>query len=194
MWTRSPVQSAAMSVLAGPLFALALLVGAAGVAKVSRPDAAVRALRTAGLPSSELAVRGLGAAEIVLAAATLVYGGPLLALAVAGAYAGFAAFSWRLLSRSAATASCGCFGVDTSAPVTSWHVGVNVASALVALGAVVWPSDGLPDVVADQPLWGLPFLALVVVATWLLYATYTLLPDLLDAAADVAADSEAATT
>ena len=187
-----PVRSAAMSVFAGPLFALALLLGAAGVAKLAQPDAAVRAMATAGLPVPTPAVRVLGAGEVLIAALVLVYGGRLAGLAVAVAYAAFAAFSQVLLARSEATASCGCFGVDSSSPVSRWHVGLNVVAAVVALAAAIWPTDGLPDVLADQPLTGLPFLALTVIAGWLLFAAYTLLPDLFEAVDDVRADAEAA--
>ncbi len=181
-----------MSVFAGPLFALAALLAVAGVAKLARPDAAVRALRTAGLPGADLGVRALGGAEVLLAAVAVAVGGRATAALVALAYAGFAGFSQLLLARSEATASCGCFGVDSSSPVTRWHVGLNVAATVLALGAVVWPTDGLPDVLSQQPLAGLPFLALTGAAAWLLLAAYTLLPDLFAAVDDVRADAEAA--
>lgn len=183
-----------MSPLAGPLFALAALLAGAGVVKLARPEAGVAALRTAGLPHPAAGVQALGAAEVILAVWAIAFGGRAAAGAIAAVYAGFAWFTDRLVRRSEATASCGCFGVDASSPATRWHVGVNVVAALTALAAVVWPAPGLLDVLADQPLAGVPFLALTGLATWMLLALYTLLPDLVDAAAEVRADSEAAST
>lgn len=180
-----------MSVLAGPLFALAAVVAAAGVLKLARPASAVAALRTAGLPHDEVLVRLLGAAEIVLAAAVLALGGRLPALLLAAAYAGFAGFAAVLMVRSDRAASCGCFGVASSAPTTPLHVGVNVVAALVGLAAMVWPVAGIADVVAAQPAFGVPFLLLTGAAAWLVVATLTTVPELLAAAALVRGDSAA---
>ncbi|MFN8038222.1 MAG: hypothetical protein U0Q07_03330 [Acidimicrobiales bacterium] len=164
------------TVLAGPVFAFAVLLGAAGALKLGRPKGAVRALRAAGLPGPALGVRALGVAEILLAAAVLAVGGRIAAALTAIAYLGFAAFTARVVVRSGATASCGCFGVQ-EAPANRLHVVLNVAAALVVATAVVWPTGGLLDVLADQPLAGVPFLVLTGLITWLWYVLYTVVPD-----------------
>lgn len=176
-----------MSILAGPVYALAVVLGAAGVLKLARPEAAVRALRTAGLPHPTPAVRALGAAEVLWAVVVVVWGGAVACAGLALAYAGFAWFSERLRRRDDA-ASCGCFGVEASAPVTPLHVVVNVAAALVSASAVVRPPGGVLDVLADQPFAGIPFLALCGVAAWLYVALSTLVPDLVAATRLVEAD------
>ena len=64
-----------MSPTAGIVFAAALLIGIAGVAKITRPAATQVALRTAGLPSSRIAAQLLGAAELVIVAVALALAG-----------------------------------------------------------------------------------------------------------------------
>jgi hypothetical protein len=168
-----------MSPVVGPFFAATLLVGAAGVMKLVRPDTTRVALRSAGLPGTLVVARSLGAVEVVLALATLWWGGPLLAGGVALAYLGFAGFSALLLQRTKGRASCGCFG-DTDAPVTRLHVGVNVALAAVAVAAALGEADGFGPTVADQPGVGdqLAFVLLVVVLVRLVVALLTDLPAL----------------
>jgi hypothetical protein len=177
-----------MTVVAGPVFALALVVGAAGVLKLGRPESAVVALRTAGLPHPVVGVRLLGLAEISLAAAVLAFGSALTTVALALAYAGFAGFAALLMVRSDRAASCGCFGVASAAPTTALHVGVNIGAALVAIVAVAWPPGALGDVMVDQPLAGVPFLVLTGALAWMVIAVLTVVPDLLDANAAVHAD------
>ena len=87
------MSDASATVLAGPVFAFAVLLGAAGALKLGRPEGAVRALRAAGLPGPPLAVRALGMAEVLLAAAVLAVGGRIAAALTAVAYLGFAAFT-----------------------------------------------------------------------------------------------------
>lgn len=177
--------------LAGPLFALAVVVAAAGVLKLSRPSGAATALRAARLPSGEGPVRLLGLAEIVLAAAVLAFGGSLTSLLLGAAYAGFAGFAAVLMTRSGRAASCGCFGEASTAPTTPVHVGINLAAAVVAFAGVAWPTDGLVAVVREQPAAGLPFLLLVGVGAWMVVAALTSVPELLAAMAEVRADSAA---
>lgn len=170
------MEDSTATLLAGPLFAFAVLLGAAGVLKAARPDGAVRALRSAGLPGSAVAVRGLGIAEIALAVWVLAFGGRLSAALLTAAYLGFAGFTARLVARSGASASCGCFG-ETEAPANRLHVVLNLAAAVFVATAVVAPSGGVLDVVRDQPLAGVPFLALTGLLTWLWYVLYTVVPD-----------------
>ena len=155
-------------------------MGLAGVAKVSRPAAARVALRTAGLPSTALAVRALGIAELALTGVAVVVGGRLAGALVALAYLGFAGFAAFLASRSRRAVPCGCFG-SGSAPVGPLHVGVNLALAVVGVLSVVRPTDGIVSVVRHTPLAGLPFVGFTLLLTWLLLVLLTALPELLAA-------------
>ncbi|MCU0269170.1 MAG: hypothetical protein MUF83_11060 [Acidimicrobiales bacterium] len=180
-----------MSVLAGPVFALAGLLGAAGVLKLARPDGTRKALRAAGLPDPVAGVWVLALAEIVLAVAAVVYGNRLTSTLLTVAYLGFAVFAARLVQKAGAAASCGCFGIET-APATSLHVGVNVVAAAVCGASVAAPTGGIADVLGAQPLAGVPFLVLTALCGWLVYALLTLVPDLQLAIAELdGADDEA---
>jgi hypothetical protein len=53
---------------------------------------------------------------------------------------------------------------------------VNGLAALVGAAVVVDPGVGLPDVLADQPLLGLPFLLLVATGVYLAFVALTVLP------------------
>jgi len=163
-------------VLAGPVFALAALLGFAGVQKLAWPSSTASALRSAGLPSSDLLGRLVGVTEIVIAAIALAYGNRLSAVLLAVTYAAFTAFSWRLVA-GADAASCGCFG-QTEAPTTRLHVALNAIATAACVAAAIWPTGAVSDVVTDQPFAGLPFLALTGVAAWLWYVMLEVVPDL----------------
>lgn len=175
------LRSAAMSVLAGPLFAAALLLGAAGVRKVADPGPTRIALRTAGLPSAGWTARLIGLGEVTIAAATLAVGGPITAAAIAAAYLAFALFTRQVITKGGRRASCGCFGASDT-PVSRWHVGVDLVIAGVAALAVAWPPDGIVAVARDTPAAGIPFLVSVVLLAALLQALLTALPDVWAAA------------
>jgi hypothetical protein len=171
-----------MSLLAGPVLALAGLLAFSGVQKVAWPDAAAQAMRAAGLPGTQGAggrVRGrlLGLVELAAAIAALVWGTAATAGVLTVVYAAFALFSWRLLVRSDATAACGCFG-QAEAPVTRLHVVLNTIAALACAAAIGWPTGDVAAVLGDQPLAGLPFVALTVLAGWLWYVMLEVIPDL----------------
>lgn len=180
----------AMSVLAGPVYAFAGVLGAAGVLKLGRPDGAVEALDAAGLPASVAAVRLLGGVEIVVAAAAVAFGGPASGTVLALFYLGFAAFAARLARRGPST-SCGCFGAR-SVPATSAHVAVNALGAAVATASIAWPAEPLTVALADAPLAGIPFLVLVLVCGWLIYVALTALPSLQLAMRDLEPASDGA--
>ncbi|MCB0972112.1 MAG: hypothetical protein KDA97_11460 [Acidimicrobiales bacterium] len=164
-----------MSPFAGPLFAASLLLGAAGIGKVASPAATRVALRKAALPSDPWSVRLLGTIELAAALGAVVVGGWLHVTFVTACYLGFAWFSWRLARRTWGQASCGCFG-DASAPVGPLHVGVNLAVAALAAGAIAWPTEGIAAVADDSPWSGVPFLGLTALAAWMLYVALTVLP------------------
>jgi hypothetical protein len=172
-----------MSAVAGPVFAVAAVMGVAGVLKLAQPETAARAMKAAGLPDSPLAVRLLAVTEIVVAAAEIAFGNRLTAALVAVYYLAFAGFAALLLRRSGTAPDCGCFGTTEQPSPTTWlHVVMNLLAAGFAALAVAWPTGGLLDVLADQPLLGLPFLLLTGLCGWLWYAVLTLLPTLLTTA------------
>lgn len=153
-----------MTWAAGPYLAACLLLVAAGVAKIYRPDTTRRALTTVAhraVPS--IAVRLAGGAEILLGTAAVVVASPTTALAVAATYVIFAGFSFAF-SRTPTPTSCGCFGAGSEGvPTSLLHVIVNLAAALAALSVAT--DGGLP---ADRAV-------VTVLAAGLAYATYLLL-------------------
>jgi hypothetical protein len=170
-----------MSPLAGLLYAAALLLGAAGVGKVTRPGATRIALRSAGLPSTAVAAQGLGAAEVAIAVAALVVGGPVTTGLVALSYAGFAWFARRLDRKTRGAAPCGCFGAS-SAPVGTLHVVINVIIAVGVGVAAVDAPGAIWSAAGDTPWGGVPFVGLTLLLAWMLYVALTALPETLAAA------------
>jgi hypothetical protein len=98
-----------------------------------------------------------------------------LAAVVAVAYAAFAGFVAAALRRGRPLQSCGCFGTE-DLPPTRIHLAVDIGATLVAGAAAVFPPGSLPEVVADQPWAGIPFLVLVGTTVWFLYLLLTALP------------------
>lgn len=164
-----------MDILAGPFYAVGLLLALAGGFKAVRPLPTVGALRAVRARASPALVRLLGAGEVVVGLGAAITAWAPLAAMVAVAYAGFAGFVAAALRRGTPLQSCGCFGTD-DLPPTRIHLAVNIGCCLVAGAATVTRVDGLPAVVADQPWAGVPFLVLVAVTVWFLYLLLTLLP------------------
>ena len=129
-----------MSAMLPGLLTAAGVLAVSGVAKLRSPRAATGALVAAGLPAHPLAVRAAGAAELVLATACLLAPGRATALALALAYLTFAAFAAVQLRRGRAGAPCGCFG-DEEAPLTRWHLGLDLAAAAIAAAAAALPAS-----------------------------------------------------
>ena len=166
-----------MEGLAGPLFIAAALVVVAGIPKVTDPGDTTRAMRSVGLPSSDNLVRALAIAEIAIGLSVIVFGGRLAAGLLALLYLGFAGFIVLAMTRGGSVASCGCFGkADT--PPTHAHLVLDLAAAAVAIAAVASPPPAFTDLLADQPAFGIPFVAFVALGSWLGYLTLTLLPRL----------------
>lgn len=161
-----------MTALAGPFYIVCTILGLGGVAKVWAPLPARRALRGVGAEVPVAAVRLLGGAEVALACAGAFRAGTILPMMVGMAYVAFAAFVVLML-RSDAGTSCGCFG-SASAPPSVLHVVANLVSAGVAFAAI--GLAGLPDVLGDQPVEGVPLMALVVVGSYATYLLLTVLP------------------
>ncbi|HZQ28220.1 MAG TPA: MauE/DoxX family redox-associated membrane protein [Acidimicrobiales bacterium] len=161
----------------GPFAAAAALLVAAGGAKIWRPGTTTKALRQAGLPARDTAVRVGAAVEVVVGVAALA-GNTAGAAAVAMSYLLFAAFVGLGLRKGSPISTCGCFGEPDAAP-TAIHLVFNLAAALVAawaaVGSAVVP---LRRVLAHQPLAGLPFLVITGVTGYLAYLAMSVLPRL----------------
>jgi hypothetical protein len=180
-----------VSVLAGPFAIAAVLLALGGALKALRPRDTAEALGAVGMRfprvvPARVAVRFGGAVEAVIGAAALFAGGPVLCALVAVSYLAFAAFVVLALRTGAPISSCGCFGkVDT--PPSTVHVVIDVAFAGVAAAAAVTGNVALPDVLADQPLVGVPFLLLLTIGCSLVFLAFTALPKTMAAVREVAA-------
>lgn len=163
----------------GLLNAAAILLAAAGLAKLIRPGKP--ALVTAGVPGADrirarLLDRGSGLLELLLALTILIVGGRSAAILVAVVYAVLAGMSIRMMSLSAGSTGpdCGCFG--TSSPLTHWHTAVNAGFALMGVAAVGWA----PGRLAGQPAGTALILLLAsITLAYLGFLLMTALPELL---------------
>lgn len=153
-----------MDVLTGVFQIVAMVIAVGGVAKVVAPETFAATLRSIGLPGGTAAARVSGVVEVVLGLGAVVLGGRLAALAIGIAYAVFTAVV--VAARRSGAESCGCFGA-TAAPPSMLHVVVDAASAVVALLAAIAGPEALTSVLTDQPLAGVPYLALLGVGVWL---------------------------
>jgi hypothetical protein len=163
--------------LAGPYAAAAALLVVAGAPKVVKPGTSVLALRSMRLPAAGWLVRLLGAVEVLIGTAAIAVGGAVPAGLVAGSYAGFAAFVAIAMARGGVLSSCGCFGKPDTPP-TRLHMTMNLSAAAVAAAVAVDPLRGLGSELADQPLAGVPFLALTATCVWFAYLALAELPTL----------------
>ena len=146
-----------MDALAGPFLAAAVLLVAAGGAKLADPLPLVRALRSARLPAPASAVRAVAGAEVGLGLTALLTGARAAGVGVALSYAAFTGFVLLARRRGGVLASCGCFG-KTDTPPTTTHVVVTAALAAVAGAVAVRPLGPVPDLLAGSPLGGLALL------------------------------------
>lgn len=171
-----------MSVLAGPFVIAGALIVLGGAFKAIDPADTAYALREMGLPHATLLVRAGGVAEVVIGLGALVLGGPVFAALVALSYLAFAGFVVLALRSGSPISSCGCFGkVDT--PPSPIHLVIDLLAAGVAVAvAVAGDVVALPDVLADQPLLGIPFILLALTGIYLVFLSFTALPKTLAAA------------
>jgi hypothetical protein len=168
-----------MPVWAGPYLAAALLLVAAGLAKVRRPADTSIALRRAGLPAPEWAVRAGAAAEVAAGCWALTSGREAAGL-VALSYLGFAGFVALALRRGSPVSSCGCFGRADSPPTVS-HVVLNLAAAATAAWAAFHAHAGAATVLRQQPLAGVPLVLLTGAVAYLASLVIGVLPKTLAA-------------
>lgn len=173
--------------LIGLLGAAAVLLVAAGLAKL-RQRAPIRStFAAAGIPGARrlpatAANRLSGAVELAVGAVVLGAGGRLGALLITLSYALLAALSARMVAIEFGQ-DCGCFNRPT--PVTHWHTAVNVAGLLVGVLALCWPAGSPLAEPARHPISGAALLLAATVLAYLAYLTMTALPALRAAAADL---------
>lgn len=171
-----------MDVLVGAFQIVAAVVAIGGAAKLLAPDPFASTLRTLGLPGGRTLARGSGVLELAVGVAAIVVGGRVLASVVAALYVVFTVVV--VLARRRGAASCGCFGA-ADAPPGPVHVAVNGVSAVVAIAAAVMVPAPLTDVLAEQPLAGVPYVAAVVLGTWMVVVLDTTGAELWDRMAEV---------
>jgi len=172
-------------VWAGPYLAAALLLVAAGLAKVRRPADTAIALRRAGLPVPDWVVRA-GAGAEVAAGCWAFTSGRLAAGVVALSYLGFAGFVALALRRGSPVSSCGCFGGrnktdNADSPPTLSHAVLNLAAAATAGWAALHARPGVVSVLGRQPLAGVPLVLLTGAGAYLAYLVMGALPKALAA-------------
>ena len=170
-----------MSVASAIGASAALLLAAAGAAKLIRPADGFAGL--VGFGSGLLLVRLLGGAEVAAGVAALWLGGPVAASAVGLLYCGFALVVGRALVTGAET--CGCFGrLDT--PPSRIHVVANLALAGSSFAAVGADSPAIPAIartLVDSPVVGTALAVEIVVLAGLALVAFTALPEALTARA-----------
>ncbi len=125
--------------LTAPFAVAAVVLCAAGLAKLRAPNGAVRALVVTGLPAHAGLVRALAIGELAIGGWALVRPSPWLAGAVAGLYASFCVLSLGLVRRRA---GCGCFG-EGDAPASVLQSLLSGALCLVAVAAAIAPARGI---------------------------------------------------
>jgi hypothetical protein len=165
-----------MPAWSGPLFVAATLLILAAAPKLRYPDDTVRALRSTGLPGSDLIVRLLAVAELAIGAYALLVGDRWSAGLVAASYVGFTAFVVLARTRDGVVSSCGCFGTPDTPPTRS-HIVVTGLLALGAAGAALAPA-GPAWHLADNPGQGLALLLLTGVCVGFAYLALAVLPTL----------------
>ena len=164
-----------MNAATGPFAIAAALLALGGVAKAFRPVDTANALAAVGVSVHRNLVRVGGALEAAIGLGALATGSRSLAALVAVSYLAFTMFVLVALNRGTPISSCGCFGkADT--PPSRVHVVLNLAAAGAALAIVVQPTSGFVDVVAGQPLAGVPCVLLVVTGVVAAMTALTVLP------------------
>ncbi len=173
----------------GLVCAAALLLAAAGLAKLRRRTPARSALSAAGIPGADrlgaaTANRLSGAVELLVAAVALVVGGRLAAALIALAYLVLATLSARMVRREAGQ-DCGCFARPVA--VSHWHTVVNAGCALAGLVALAWPGTSLIGEFGRRPATATGLLVAAAALAYLGYLLMTALPELLAAAGPLTA-------
>lgn len=159
--------------LLGPLTAVALLLVAAGVAKLRRPTVTQASLAGLGLPATPLMARTLGFVEVVLGAASLAIGSRPVVAAACVLWLALAATTVALLRKP--DVPCGCFGAD-DAPATTMGLAVDVGCAALALAATVAPPGSLTSQLGAEPVAAGVTLCVGALLAWLLAGLHRAAP------------------
>jgi len=163
-----------VEVLSGPVLVLTALLALAGAFKLRRPAPTAGALRAMSLPSGLLAVRALGAFELVVGTASMLSANRALLALSAACYLAFAAFVAAALVSGAPVQSCGCFG-QPDTPPSRIHLAFDAVAAAVLIAATAGEVPPPASVLADQPWAGVPFVVLTATALLLSYLVLTAL-------------------
>lgn len=118
------------------LWALAVVLIASGLAKLSSPEETAAAFTRLKVPerfSRPGLVKAFPFLEILLGVALLLPFTVLRPLTALAALALFAAFTWLVARAKDTGVSCGCFGMASTQPITGWTVLRNVVFVLLAL-------------------------------------------------------------
>jgi uncharacterized membrane protein len=174
-------------VLISLVSAAALLLCAAGMAKLRRPAPTRSALAAAGVPGAQrlgakAANRLSGAVELAVGAVALLVGGRVAAAAIALGYLILAALSARMMSIESGQ-DCGCF--TKPVPVSHWHTAVNLSCMLAGLVALAAPADSLISRFGDAPVTASTLLLAAAVLAYLAFLVMTALPELITATAEL---------
>jgi hypothetical protein len=175
-----------VTVLAGLVGMVGVLLAAGGVSKGRQPTSTVASFRAVGLPASRGAVRALAVVEVLLGGELIAIGGRLPTALGALLFAGFALVTVRLVRMGGEGASCGCFG-DRSARPSVVHVAVDAGAAAVLAVATALGSPGLVTHWSTLPGRGFVVLGLMATGGYLLVALMTVFADALSAISDHAA-------
>jgi uncharacterized membrane protein YphA (DoxX/SURF4 family) len=165
--------------IASLVFLAAGLLAWGGGAKVWRPDATVRSLTASGvgLPRPRATIRILGVVEIGVGLSCLLALGPAAPAALAAVYLAFALYLVWLVVRKVPAATCGCFGQRDTEP-SLLHVFVDLVAVGAGVIAVFDPPPSIWSALSGLPLYGLPFVAGLVAAGYLVALAETYLPTL----------------
>jgi uncharacterized membrane protein YphA (DoxX/SURF4 family) len=164
-----------MPALTAPLLVAALLLVAAGAAKVVDPTMTVGALRALGLPSKPLLVRAGALAEALIGVLAIVVGGAVWWSLVAASYLAFGAFVVVALRAGAMVGSCGCFGREETPPHPV-HVALDLALAALVVAGVVQGVGAPLDAMVDDPGQGVVVAGLSALGAYLAYAVVVEMP------------------
>jgi hypothetical protein len=158
--------------------AAALLLAAAGLAKLVAPQQGAAMLRRAWprVPLARPALRLGGAVEIAVALGACLRGDRWTALALGTCYLVFMVVAFRLMRRGQRS-SCGCFGRADS-PVGIAHVVLDGGCVGVAVAAAGQPPGALGGLLGDGVLVGVVGVGQAVLLAYLGFLSITALPAL----------------
>ena len=173
--------------LIGLVSAAALLLAAAGLAKIRQRAPIRSALAAAGIPGAQrlgpkAATRISGTAELAIGLVALLVGGRVAAALIAAAFLALAGLSARMVSIESGQ-DCGCF--SKPAPVSHWHTAVNLGCALAGLVALAQPAGSLIGEFGQRPVVATALLLAAAVLAYLGYLVMTALPELTAATAEL---------